>query len=213
MKVMGAATLVTFIAVMSEVGFYSDPAGWWETFQSSMTELWNKISSSEVEFEVPTFAPWTAFSWPTDLPLSTQMPLIVSGALLSVQMAEKHFKMFYRKWHIEDWNEANTTNSGPFHDFFIAFNRRARLILEGMLLFPAVALAFLKRKGEDNKIEKIKKQLDGMEDGEAKEKLKKEKDELEEGFVDDERVAEFIKNNPKATELKLTNCYNVQKVR
>ena len=212
MKVMGAATLAMFISVMSEVHFYADPEAWLENFKDSATQLWDDFNDGELNIEIPAFTPWEAFSWPSDLPLLTQMPLIISAGLLGVQMLEQWFKFFYRKWGIEDWNEKNSESSEfLLHRFFMAINSGGRWVLELMLLFPVRLSASLRKRAERRRVKKITDRIYKT-DGEEKKKLTKKRNKFARGHIDDERVADFIKNNPDTEELNLTGCYKVKKL-
>ena len=89
-----------------------------------------------------------SLSWPSELTFPSQIPLIISSALLSVQTLEWIFKWVYRKFHIEELGK------GKMHDRSIS--TLAKRGFEAALLFPAWVIASAQRRWNERRKRKFK---------------------------------------------------------
>ncbi|GMH54104.1 hypothetical protein TrRE_jg1645, partial [Triparma retinervis] len=131
MKVMAAATVVTFVAAVQFTAFYKGVETWSEIISNMVTQLFDELTFTF------SFNWGFALTWPSGLSLPNQLPLIISSALLSIQYAEKAFKWAYRKQKWEAWGEKKIADD--------SFNNKMKILLEALFLFPARAMALARR--------------------------------------------------------------------
>ena len=206
MKVMGAATVVTIISGVAYADFYVDPSMWVTQVGEAIDDILTELSFTfSLDLSI-------TLSWPSNLSLPQQFPLILSVGILSVQNGEKLFKYIYRKYKVEEWGtEEMKLNNGKW----ARWSNPAKTILEALLLSPARFIAIIVRKYNARRVKILERRISAISafactvnflKKKQRQMLVNKRDRVKTGHIDALHLRDYVRNNPEIEEIDLKGC-------